>query len=176
MSATASPTDQPAGARPAGSRAGASGELDAAEQLGQSFKAVMAALRRLRGRETHHPGQLSDAQYGLLFCLRGSGELSTGELAEAAELSPASATEMLDGLAAHGLVTRNRSKRDRRVVLTSLTPRGSELVEERRARVEPRYRAALAEFDDEQLLVAAAVLDRLRQMFDEFADERHPRP
>ncbi|MBV9004265.1 MAG: MarR family transcriptional regulator [Solirubrobacterales bacterium] len=179
MTGTASLSDQSAGARPAGSRAGASrsagAELDPIEQVGQAFKGAMAALRRLRGRETHHPGELSDAQYSLLFCLRGHDAVSTGELAEAADLSPASATEMLDGLAAHGLVARVRSDRDRRVVLTSLTPRGRDLVEERRARIEPRYRAAMAEFNDQELLAAAAVLDRLRGLFDEFADERRSR-
>ena len=71
----------------------------AAEQLGRSFKGAMAAVRRLRGRETRHPGELSDAQYGLLFGLREHSELSSSELALAADLSPATATEMLDALA-----------------------------------------------------------------------------
>jgi DNA-binding MarR family transcriptional regulator len=129
-------------------------------------------VRRLRGRETQQPGALSDAQYWLLFALRDHHELPSSELACAAELSPGTATEMLDGLAAAGLVTRVRSERDRRVVLTSLTERGRTLVEERRALYEPRWRAALAEFSDEQLLVAATVLDRLRAMFDELAENR----
>ncbi len=145
---------------------------DPGEQLARSFKASMAAVRRLRGRESHRPDELSDAQYSLLFCLRAHADLPSSELAIAADLSPASATEMLDGLAAGGLVTRERSQRDRRVVLTSLTDRGRRLVEERRARYEPRWRAALAEFSDRDLAVAAMVLDRLRGLFDELAAER----
>ncbi|MBV8953324.1 MAG: winged helix DNA-binding protein, partial [Solirubrobacterales bacterium] len=82
------------------------------------------------------------------------------------------ATEMLDPLAASGLVRRERSERDRRVVLISLTDRGRRLTEERRARFEPRWRAALAEFSDAELLTAAAVLDRMRAMFDELRSER----
>jgi DNA-binding MarR family transcriptional regulator len=118
--------------------------LQPPEQLARSFKASMAAVRRLRGRESQCPGELSDAQYSLLFCLRTHSDLPTSELAIAADLSPASTTEMLDGLAAAGLVVRERSQRDRRVVLTSLTDRGRDLVEERRARYEPRWRAASA--------------------------------
>jgi DNA-binding MarR family transcriptional regulator len=140
--------------------------LTPSEQLGRSFKRAMGAVRRLRGRG-HGSGELSDAQYSLLFGLRCETELSSSELAYAADLSPATATEMLDGLVAAGLVRRERSARDRRVVLISLTDRGRGLVEERRARYEPRWQAALAEFSDEELRTAAAVLDRLREMFDE---------
>ncbi|MGI8904210.1 MAG: MarR family winged helix-turn-helix transcriptional regulator [Solirubrobacteraceae bacterium] len=164
------------GARP---QAGAGGDddaqrADASARLGRSFKGAMAAVRRLRGRETHCAGELSDAQYGLLFGLCEHRELSSRELAGAADLSPASTSEMLDGLAAAGLVQSVRSLRDRRVVLTSLTERGRTLIEERRARYEPRWRAALADFSDEELLSAGAVLDSLRAMFDELAEQRAP--
>jgi DNA-binding MarR family transcriptional regulator len=78
---------------------------------------------------------------------------------------------MLDSLAASGLVHRERSERDRRIVLISLTDRGRRLIEERRARFEPRWLAALSEFTDEEVRTAAAVLDRVRQLFDERACE-----
>ena len=144
---------------------------DAAQDVARSFKRAMAAVRRLRGRETHRPGELTDAQYGLLFCLRDQAQMSVRELAEAADLSPASVTEMLEGLTAAGLVERERSDRDRRVVLTSLTESGRGLVEERRARFEPRFRAAMESFSEDELVVAAAVLDRLRDLFEQIADE-----
>jgi MarR family transcriptional regulator, organic hydroperoxide resistance regulator len=158
-----------------GSRMKAVSEPDrrqAAEQVARSFKGTMGALRRLRGRESHRPGELSGAQYTLLFGLRDADAVRTSELAMAADLSPASTTEMLDSLAAAGLVTRVRSDQDRRVVLTSLTDRGRELVEEHRARFEPRWLAALEDVSERDLLVAAGVLDRLRGLFDELAAER----
>lgn len=146
-------------------------QLPATEQVGRSFKAALAAVRQLQGRDTHRSGsELSHAQYGLLFGLREHDQLSSSELAYAANLSPASATEMLDGLLAAGLVRRERSEQDRRVVLISLTDRGRQLVEERRKRYEPRWKAALAEFSDEELRTAAAVLDRLRHYFEELKD------
>lgn len=148
----------------------ATGRRDSLEQLGRSLKAAIAALRRLRGRETHRPGELSFAQYSLLFGLVDGDPLSARELASAADLSPATVTQMLDSLAAAGLVERVRSTGDRRVVLTSLTERGDELLAARRARLEPLWRDALAEFSDEQLATAAAVLDRVRDTFYTFAD------
>lgn len=141
------------------------------QAFGRAFKAANAALRRMRGRETHHPGELSYAQYGLLFGLCDGVPRSLRELAIAADVSPATAAEMLDSLVAAGLVERVRSVQDKRVVLTSLTERGHALIDERRVRYERRWRSALKEFSDEELLAAAAVLDRVRGMFDELAGE-----
>jgi DNA-binding MarR family transcriptional regulator len=145
---------------------------EAAQQLGRAFKGAMAAVRRLRGRETHQPGELSDAQYSALFCLRSADAMSSGEIAVAADVSAASATEMLEGLARAGLVQRVRSERDRRVVLSSLTEHGRELVEARHARFQPRFEAALAGFSPAELHTAAGVLEALRAMFEDLADER----
>ena len=143
---------------------------DAAEALARAFKGTQAALRRMRGRETHHPGELSYAQYGLLFALHDGEARSSRELSLAADVSPATAAEMLDSLAASGLVARTRSPDDKRIVLTSLTERGKTVVDDRRARYEPRWRAALAEFSPEELRTTARVLEALRRMFDELAD------
>jgi MarR family transcriptional regulator, organic hydroperoxide resistance regulator len=154
-----SPSAPPSGAATAVS--------DAAAELGRAFKACLGSVRRLRGRESRTPGGLSDAQYGLLFGLREHEALPTSELACLADLSPATATGMLDGLAAAGLVTRVRSGQDRRVVLTSLTEHGRALLAERHARFAPRWEAALAGFTDDELRTAAAVLDRLHDMFDD---------
>lgn len=144
---------------------------EALEAFGRSFKSANAALRRLRGRETHRPGGLSYAQYSLLFALCDGVPRSLRELALAAGVSPATGAEMLDALAAAGLVERNRSTDDKRVVLTSLTEHGRAVIEERRARYEPRWRAALKQFSAEELHAASAVLERVAEMFDEIADE-----
>lgn len=154
-------------------------ELTAGERLGRSFKATLAAVRRLRGRESNRLGQLSYAQYSVLFSLAHEpgqtaeepAGLPGSRLAALADVTPATVTQMVDHLEADGLVTRTRSERDKRVVLVALTPAGRALVEERRARFEPRFTAALEGFSDADLLTAAAVLDRLRAMFDAFDGE-----
>ena len=140
------------------------------EQLGRSFKATTAAVRRLRGSERHRAGQLRDAQYTLLFGLRDHEALPSSELAHLAGLSPATATEMLDALEQAGLVNRARSERDRRVVLVSLSQRGRELVEERHRHFEPRWRTAFSSFSEEELSASVAVLERMRELFEELAE------
>jgi DNA-binding MarR family transcriptional regulator len=102
----------------------------------------------------------------LLFGLAEGGEMSASELAVCADVAPGTATQMLDSLAAAGLIERVRSERDRRSVLISLTARGSELVAARRARYQGLWSEALGEFSREELRTAAAVLDRMRVLFD----------
>ena len=144
----------------------------AVTQIAQAFKSVAAAHRRLRGRERRHPGDLRDAQYALLFWLHQEPDpMSLRDLADRAELSGAAATEMLDGLVEAGLVLRARSETDRRVVLHSITDQGHTVVAERRARFEPRWQAAFAEFSEEELRATVAVLTRMRQFFEELAEE-----
>jgi MarR family transcriptional regulator, organic hydroperoxide resistance regulator len=139
-----------------------------AGQLGLAFKRAMVAVRRLRGRETTRPGQISHAQYGVLFGLSGC-EYSARELADHTDLTPATVAQMLEHLEAAGLVTRTRSEEDRRVVLSALTARGDAVVAERKAEIEPRWRAAVAEFSDDELTAAARVLDRLADYFDGYS-------
>lgn len=135
-------------------------------ELGAAFKGLMGALRRMRGRETHRAGELSHAQYHLLFGLAECGELSASRLAAAADVTPATVTQMLDGLVAMGLVERTRSDRDRRVVTVALTDRGRELLTQKRAAWEQRWRETLVGFSSDELASAAAVLASLRAMYD----------
>jgi MarR family transcriptional regulator, organic hydroperoxide resistance regulator len=142
---------------------------EASTRYGTAFKGAMGAVRRLRGRDTHRSDELSYAQFGLLFGLADRGELSASELAGVADLAPGTATQMLDGLEAHGLITRTRSELDRRCVLVSLTARGSELIDARRSEYQQHWDEALAGFTTKELKIAAAVLDRTHTMFDELA-------
>jgi DNA-binding MarR family transcriptional regulator len=145
-------------------------DVSARERFGASFKAVVTAMRRLRGRQTHagRAGSISYAQYGLLFGLAERDRLSVRELGERVELTPATVTQMLDALQEAGLVSRQRSEEDRRVVLSSLTEHGRAVVRDCKVVFECRWRDALAGFSDEQLLTAAAVLDRVAEHFDHF--------
>jgi len=146
---------------------------EAVARLGSAFKGALGAVRRLRGRDTHRPGELSFAQYHLLFALAEREELSAGELALAADLSPATVTQLLDSLASMGFVERVRSERDRRVVTCTLTEPGRELLTARRSRFERRWHAALAEFSVEQVSAAAAIIDRLAAFYDGLDAEGH---
>ena len=144
---------------------------EALEAVGHAFKRAMVAVRRLRGRETHRPGAPSFAQYQLLFALADHDGLSSGELAHAADLSPATVTQMLDSLVERALVTRLRSETDRRIVTCSLTDSGRDVIAQRRAQFQGTWDDALSEFSVAELAVAAAVFDRIAGMFDGLGGE-----
>jgi DNA-binding MarR family transcriptional regulator len=136
--------------------------------LGKAFRRVFRSLRRLRGRDTHLIGsEVSHAQMELLIELSEQGPLSAGDLAAAAQLTPATVTQMLDHLAASGHVQRSRSDTDRRVVVTCLTSQGSAKVQDKRAIWQTRWEQALADMDAEDLRVATRVLERLCTVFED---------
>jgi MarR family transcriptional regulator, organic hydroperoxide resistance regulator len=135
-------------------------------ELGLAFRHAYRSLRSLSGRDTHlRPGELSHAQFVLLGELLERGPLPAGELACAAGLSPASVSQMLDHLAADGQVERVRSEADRRVVVTKLTRRGRRRIEARRKLWAGRWEEALEGVRDDELRVAAEVLERIGAVF-----------
>jgi DNA-binding MarR family transcriptional regulator len=164
-SAPAAKTPTPGTRPPASSPAGPSPELT---DLGLAFRHLFRAVSRMRGRDTHLAGaEISHAQFELLIELDERGELSAGELAVAARLSPATVTQMLDGLAESGHVERTRSESDRRVVLARLTPLGRARVEVKRALWRQRWEQALADVSPREIKAATKVLRRLGEMFAE---------
>jgi DNA-binding MarR family transcriptional regulator len=137
-------------------------------ELGLAFRRTFRSLNRLRGRDTHLGGEeLSHAQFELLIELWERGELSAGELATAARLSPATVTQMLDHLADSGHVERVRSPSDRRVVVTRLTPKGAMKIEAKHAAWETRWKQALAGLELDELRGATRVLQQLAVMFED---------
>lgn len=135
------------------------------EELGRAFRRVWRSVGSLRGREAHlGAGELSHAQFELLLELGESGEMSAGELAAAARMAPGTVTQMLDHLAACGHVERARSRSDRRVVVSRLTPQGLARIEAKRAAWKGRWESALGDLDVGQLKAATAVLARLGEL------------
>lgn len=140
----------------------------AAARLAAAFKATLRGAMRMRGRDTHLGGaELSYAQLELLLQLYERGELPAGELAAAARLTPATVTQMLDHLAAAGHVERLRSRTDRRVVVSRLTPEGRRLLIAKRRAWQRRWAEALTGVPERDLRTAARVLTRLQALYED---------
>jgi DNA-binding MarR family transcriptional regulator len=73
--------------------------------------------------------EMSVPQIFLLEEIYESGIISMSELAKRTQTSQSVATRIVDRLVEKGLLTRKRDTKDRRVVLVSLSERGSEIAE-----------------------------------------------
>ena len=137
----------------------------AVTELGVAFRRAFRSLRSLRGRDTHRGDEVGHAQFELMIELYARGPMHAGELAEAVAASAATVSGMLDHLCASDLVERTRSETDRRIVVVKLTRRGRRKVEARKAIWQQRWQEALEGLDDDELRVAAKVLERISGIF-----------
>ena len=96
----------------------------ALDQLARAAYSLSAADSRLRGRATRTPGALSLTHARALRVLAEEGPLPVGRLAAATETTGAATTQLVNGLAAAGYVTRERPAADKRSVLVALTDAG----------------------------------------------------
>jgi DNA-binding MarR family transcriptional regulator len=136
------------------------------DALRDAFDEVFAAQRRLRGRDAKTVDGISFAQFRLLRMLSLGGPMPSSRLAATLGLSPASVTQMLDGLERRGLVDRSRSEHDRRVVTVALTAEGRRRAEARRAEQRRVFEAVFAGLSDEEVDCGLAVLERCADYLD----------
>jgi DNA-binding MarR family transcriptional regulator len=138
------------------------------DALKAAFSELLAAQRRLRGRDAARREGLSFPQYRMLRELAAAdGGLPASQLAAAAELAPPTVTQMLDQLAAAGIVERSRSEQDRRIVVTILTAEGRRLLAEKEAAHAAKWREVFDGADDAALTAAVEVLERMRRLYDD---------
>ena len=145
---------------------------EALDALRVAFVGLLGAERRLRGREGQQAEQLSLAHYRMLTCLLDHDRLASGRLAAAADLTPASATQMLDLLERRGMVVRERDPIDRRVVVAALTPEGRRLTTKRRAEFRALWDETLGDLDEAELAAGVAVLGRMTRVLEVLAERK----
>jgi DNA-binding MarR family transcriptional regulator len=141
--------------------------VDAATELADALGDFFLAARRARGRSSRRDeGELSLAQFHLLEPLL-EGARTVGQLAEAAGVSPPTATRMLDGAASRGWAKRAADASDRRLVQVSLTPAGRRATQAKRRQVQAARRRIAAAFDADDQRRATDLLRRMAEVIEE---------
>jgi MarR family transcriptional regulator, organic hydroperoxide resistance regulator len=130
--------------------------------------ANLAADARLRGRATRVPGALSLTHARALRVLAEQGPLSIGQLAAGTETTEAATTQLVNGLAAAGYVTRTRPPDNKRTTVVALTDEGRARHDQHKHLVAETLDAALTQYDAPALNSAAEILDCLRPIYDRF--------
>ena len=138
----------------------------ALDQLARAAYSLSASDSRLRGRATRTPGALSLTHARALRVLAETGPLPIGQLATATETTGAGATQLVNGLAAAGYVTRERPAGDKRSVLVALTDTGRRRHHERQNALAQALDTALAHHDTAALDTATDVLRQLAAIYD----------
>ena len=107
------------------------------------------ALRQAHPDPTEHPPipwavlNLTMAQLRTLFLIVRQEKATSRELATALGVTPANITGIVNRLVRHGLVSRKRNPRDRRVLLLRATEKGRGLVEEMQTSMQEKMMSQL---------------------------------
>jgi DNA-binding MarR family transcriptional regulator len=106
---------------------------------------------------------LSPTQYNVLRILRGAPSgLPCGEIASRMITRDPDITRLLDRLAKRGLIARRRESKDRRVVLTKITPGGLELLARLDEPMQQVHRKQLGHLGRNRLKTLAELLEAVR--------------
>jgi DNA-binding MarR family transcriptional regulator len=111
-------------------------DFDSLDAISNIYRAA-AAVRRQAERDVLAGHGLSFGAFTILWVLWVWDEMETARLAEECNLAKGTLTGMLNTLEKQDLVERTRIESDKRRVLVSLTPRGTETI----ADVFPRFNA-----------------------------------
>lgn len=144
------------------------------DELRIALNQLLAADRRLRGRDHSRPGELTFAQLRTIAALGREREMTAGQLAKSAELTPATVTSILDQLETANIVERRRSTEDRRVCNVALTPEGWELLERKLSVWNRLWADRLSGFSDKEIETAAAILHEVTGILDTVASSLDP--
>ena len=110
------------------------------------------------------PHGLSPTQYNALRVLRGAGDggRACSEIAERMINRDPDITRLVDRLERRGLVARSREKRDRRVIITRITPAGLDLLRGLDRPIEEFNRKLLGNLGEPQLRTLIKLLEAAR--------------
>lgn len=133
----------------------------------QSQESLGWLLNRLKQSIVHHADKrlclhdMTVAQWGPMMRLRLAGPKSTLQLGRELDMDAGALTRLLDRLEAKGLVRRERSSSDRRVVNVSLSEEGERVTAEVPAVLSDVFNAHLAGFSHEEWRMLISMLQRM---------------
>jgi DNA-binding MarR family transcriptional regulator len=131
---------------------------------------VLMAIRRIVHGVDRHSKKVERAagvtlpQLVVLTAIRRLGEVTSSRISEAASLSPATVTTILDKLEARGLVVRYRNLQDRRVVHSRLTPAGAKLLEAAPPFLHEQFVSRFAKLDDSRKAAIVTAIEDVAEM------------
>ncbi|HEQ60751.1 MAG TPA: MarR family transcriptional regulator [Firmicutes bacterium] len=106
---------------------------------------------------------ISGTQLFALLVLRERGSVTITELAQILEVSPPSASAMVDRLVEKGILTRQHSREDRRKVLVQVSPAAAEQLDQVHEEILQAFAALVEKIGPETAQQWCEVLERVQQ-------------
>jgi DNA-binding MarR family transcriptional regulator len=149
--------------------------------LGSSYgEQVLICLRKIMQAITLHSRSLvkqvglTGPQLIFLKAVAKSEGLPVGEIAKAISLSQATVTGILERMVKRGLVSRQRSDRDKRQVLIRLTPAGTQILAQAPPLMQASFLKQLQHLEDWEQTMILSALQRIINMMGAEAFEVAP--
>ncbi len=159
---TPTPAQSRPGAEDGATEQLAGGSLSLLSLTASRIHGVKQALRRAVDMALHDI-ELTGAQYGVLYELRGGVQRSAAEIAQRRGVRPQTLTAILDHLQSRGLLERSPHPTNGRMLSVSLTPRGHEVLTECDQRVHRIEQQMLSGLNQQELSQFANLLGRCLQ-------------
>ena len=135
-------------------------DYDPEESIGYLMRQILNTVGQEVERQLAHT-ELTNAQWIPLFKLYIGSATTAAELARACRLDAGAMTRMLDRLEAKGLIRRERSAADRRVITISLTDEGRAAAKEIPEVLSRVQNAYLADFSEPEFEILKLFLRRI---------------
>ena len=128
-------------------------------------------MRLARVTRRNHPGRSRGHHFSRsisrsLMILQEEGTMRASELAERLDIRPASLTEQLTKMEAHGLIQREKDPADRRAILVTLTKSGKARLDKDRAERQAWNKKLEAAMTEEELGNFAQLAEKLIAFFE----------
>jgi DNA-binding MarR family transcriptional regulator len=134
------------------------------EQVLICLRRIMQAIS-LHSRSLVKQVGLTGPQLIFLKAVANSAEaIPAGEVAKAISLSQATVTGILERMVRRGLVSRQRSERDKRRVLIRITPEGEEILAQAPPLMQASFLKQLDHLEDWELTMILSALQRIVSM------------
>ncbi len=127
----------------------------------ESLFRAEANVRRRLASDLDREGLSPTGFFVLVVLQTAGGELELRALRRRLQTSKANATEVIDTLVAHGLVTRHRLPEDRRAVGVRMTALGAEVVDRLFPEHTERVQRAFAVLDEDEKRSLATICRKL---------------
>jgi len=126
----------------------------------RSMRRIMRAVD-VHSRKLMADHKITGPQIICLQTLQEDGPVTTSALAKLVNLSPSTVVGILDRLEAKGWITRERSTKDRRMVLVYITDDGRDLLARAPSPLQERLQSGLDGLSEKEQIVLAQSVERI---------------